>query len=298
MLGWRLLISAILIPLLLLLFRFDASLGDGAPVLLVFCLLLTIRACYELTDLLTVRNIKPSLMVTATCSVCVVFAAWAHTRFPVAAGTTVALLTSLGCILVVLAASALCLMLLEAIQFRAPVHSMESLGANLLIVFYAAGLLGITAQFRWFPSTATGYFAIGSMIIAAKSGDIGGYTLGRLFGKRKMAPNLSPGKTWMGAFGAVVGSCLGGWAWLTFGGALFEARPVAADLQTVMAYCATLGVVGLIGDLCESLIKRDVEKKDSAKLMPGFGGLLDLLDSILFAGPVALIWWMLLPPAT
>jgi phosphatidate cytidylyltransferase len=58
-----------------------------------------------------------------------------------------------------------------------------------------------------------------------------------------------------------------------------------------------MGVVGLIGDLCESLMKRDAEKKDSATLLPGFGGLLDLLDSPLFAAPFALAWWMLWPPA-
>jgi phosphatidate cytidylyltransferase len=65
----------------------------------------------------------------------------------------------------------------------------------------------------------------------------------------------------------------------------------------VLAYSSTMGMIGLAGDLCESLIKRDVEKKDSAALMPGFGGLLDLLDSPLFAGPFALLWWQLLPPA-
>ena len=57
------------------------------------------------------------------------------------------------------------------------------------------------------------------------------------------------------------------------------------------AYGAVLGVAGLLGDLCESLLKRDARVKDAAALMPGFGGLLDLLDSILFAGPVAVILW-------
>ena len=63
-------------------------------------------------------------------------------------------------------------------------------------------------------------------------------------------------------------------------------------------YGSILGLVGLIGDLCESLIKRDCEKKDAAELMPGFGGLLDLLDSVLFAGPVALLLWWILPLKT
>jgi phosphatidate cytidylyltransferase len=165
-------------------------------------------------------------------------------------------------------------------------------------VVYAGVLLAVTAQFRWFPTPDIGYFAIGSAIIAAKSGDIGGYTFGRLWGKTKMAPRLSPGKTWIGAAGAVFGSCLGGALWLNFGGRLFQQTPEPASMAIVLGYCATIGVVGLMGDLCESLIKRDVQKKDSAALMPGFGGLLDLLDSILFASPIALAWWVFLPPAS
>ena len=62
-----------------------------------------------------------------------------------------------------------------------------------------------------------------------------------------------------------------------------------------MFYGVVLGVVGLVGDLCESLIKRDMGQKDAAALMPGFGGLLDLLDSILYTGPVAYVLWVVLP---
>jgi phosphatidate cytidylyltransferase len=136
------------------------------------------------------------------------------------------------------------------------------------------------------------------MVIATKFGDIGAYTLGRLFGKRKMAPRLSPGKTWMGGLGALLFSALAGWAWLQFATPLFNAdwQPPAWYLS--LFYGAVLGVAGLLGDLCESLIKRDVGNKDSARLMPGFGGLLDLLDSILFAGPVAYLLWITLPLAT
>jgi phosphatidate cytidylyltransferase len=65
-----------------------------------------------------------------------------------------------------------------------------------------------------------------------------------------------------------------------------------------VCYGLIIGLVGLVGDLCESLIKRDVGRKDSAALMPGFGGLLDLLDSILYAGPVAYVLWRTLPLAT
>ncbi|APZ96980.1 phosphatidate cytidylyltransferase [Fuerstiella marisgermanici] len=297
MLGWRLTISAILIPTLLLLFRWDASLGKGAPVLLVMALLLTIRGSYEMCHLLQTRNFRPSFEVTAACNVTVLLAAWAHARMTGVPDGRLGLLVSLGLIAAALFASLLVLLLLEACRYRKPGQSMESLSANLLTVVYAGGLLAVLAQFRWFPGEALGYFAIGSVIISVKSGDVMAYTFGRLWGKRKMVPTLSPGKTWMGGMGAIVGSCLGAWLWLSFGGRLFAASPVVTSLECVFAYGATMGVVGLIGDLCESLIKRDCEKKDSAQLLPGFGGLLDLLDSPLFAAPVALAWWALWPPA-
>ncbi len=297
MLGWRLTISAILVPALLGLFYWDSGLGDGAPVLLVFCLLLAIRGAFEMVHLLTTRAMRPSFEVTAVCNAMVIMAAWYHVQIPEAPTGRNGLLLSLGIVAAALTMSFLLLMLFEAARYRKPGKAMESLGANILAVMYTGGLLAVMAQFRWFPNPAIGYFAIGSVIIAAKSGDIMAYTFGRLWGKRKMVPRLSPGKTWMGGFGALVGSCLGGWLWLTFGGRLFSASPIASDLVCVLAYSATMGVVGLIGDLCESLIKRDAEKKDSAVLMPGFGGLLDLLDSPLFAGPIALAWWVLWPPA-
>lgn len=297
MLGWRLGISAILVPALLGLFYWDSTLGTGAPALLLFCLFLTIRSTYEMTDLLRTRKMKPSFELCAILNAAIVLTAWAHVRLVQVPTGRVGLLVSLGLICAAITGAFLILMIFEGARYRKPGSSMESLGANFLTVMYAGGLLAVIAQFRWFPSEAVGYFAIGSVIIAAKSGDIMAYTFGRLWGKRKMIPRLSPGKTWMGGFGALVGSCLGGWLWLTFGGALFASQPQAAGLPCMLGYCATMGVIGLIGDLCESLIKRDAEKKDSAKLMPGFGGLLDLLDSPLFAGPVALAWWAIWPPA-
>jgi len=175
---------------------------------------------------------------------------------------------------------------------------METLGTNLVTVLYAGALLAVTAQLRWCPSPENGYFALASMIICVKAGDTCAYTFGRLWGKRKMAPRLSPGKTWMGLVGAIVGSIAGSWLWLTFAGTLFLHSPKPGSLPVVLLYGLTTGLAGLVGDLVESLVKRDVGRKDSAALMPGFGGLLDLVDSPLYAGPVALAWWILLPPAS
>ena len=294
MLGWRILISVAVVPCLLGLFWCDSTLGSSAWILLAFCALAAVRNTFEMTSLLRMRAMRPSFFVTSVCSILIVGSGWLHLVTPVDSATT---LISLGWIASALTLSFLILLVREAIVFREPGQSMESLGGNLLTVVYGAMLLAVTAQFRWFPSEPLAYFAIGSMLIAVKTGDIGAYTFGRLWGKRKMAPRLSPGKTWMGFAGALFGSIVGGGLWLHLGGSLFDVRPVASGMTNVIAYCAVLGIVGLLGDLCESLIKRDCGKKDSAELLPGFGGLLDLLDSPMFAGPVALAWWHWMPPA-
>lgn len=293
MLGWRLLMSAILIPLIITIFWFDHRAGASAPLLLVFACFVAVRNAFELTDLMKARSMKPHFAVTAVLSLAVIAAAWAHTWVPIAPAS---LLTSAGWIGIALVV-AFCLLLgFEALRYQEPGTSMESLGANMITVLYAGGLMAVTSQLRWFPKPELGYFAIASMIICVKAGDTFAYTFGRLWGKKKLAPKLSPGKTQMGLVGAIFGSTLGGWLWLTFAGSLFAANPAAPSLINVLLYSASFGLIGLVGDLCESLIKRDVQKKDSAALMPGFGGLLDLLDSPLFAGPFALIWWTVWPP--
>ena len=112
-----------------------------------------------------------------------------------------------------------------------------------------------------------------------------------------MAPILSPKKTWEGAVGAMVGAALGGWLWLTFATPLLLPGAVPCAWSVSVLYGCIIGIAGMIGDVCESLLKRDVGRKDSAALFPGFGGLLDLLDSVLYAGPVALLLWKVLPLA-
>ena len=296
MLAWRLGISAILIPALLAMFWVDAGHGPQATILLLFCALLTVRCSFETTQLLSVRGMAPSFPMTSLCSLLIIFCAWIHTLIRVEDGVS-RLLVSLGCIAAGVVFSFAFLFLREAVGFRQPGTSMETLGAGLLAVMYSGMLLAVTCQFRWFPSPDIGYYAILSLVIAVKSGDTMAYTFGRLWGKRKMAPTLSPGKTWMGAVGAVVGAILGAGLWLHFGGQLFEASPVVSSWAAVVIYGVVMGVIGLAGDLCESLIKRDVQKKDSAALMPGFGGLLDLVDSVLFAAPFALVLWVFWPPA-
>jgi phosphatidate cytidylyltransferase len=288
--------SCILVPALIALFVADQTLGRPATLLAAFCAIISLRSAWELTDLLAVRNFRPNFSIVGALAVAVTLLGWFHLHLHLQTPTTI--LHSLGILAAALVAAFLVLLTFETLRFDTPGSSIESLGAHVLILLYAGALPAFTAQLRWFPKEELGYFALASLIVCVKCGDTCAYTFGRLWGKRRLCPKLSPGKTGMGFIGALVGSTAGGWLWLNYAGQLFDATPHAAEFPLVAAYGLSIGLAGLVGDLCESLIKRDVGKKDASAILPGFGGLLDLVDSPLYAGPVALAWWILLPPAT
>jgi phosphatidate cytidylyltransferase len=109
-----------------------------------------------------------------------------------------------------------------------------------------------------------------------------------------MSPFISPGKTIAGGVAAIVGGMLGGWLWLRYSIPALTGH-TAGPTWALMIYGGLIAAAGLLGDLAESLIKRDVGQKDAPALFPGFGGLLDIVDSVLFCGPLALLLWNLLP---
>ena len=110
--------------------------------------------------------------------------------------------------------------------------------------------------------------------------DIGAYITGRLLGGPKLAPRISPGKTWSGALGGLVSAMAVGFA------VAFLSHTFAHPVR-VAAIAGGLGIVAQAGDLLESMLKRHFGAKDSGNLIPGHGGLLDRLDALLFAAPVA-----------
>lgn len=301
MLVWRLLVSAILIPFFVGCFYLDARQGAGAPILLAIIVFLAICGAREMVDLLWTRSFTPNRLIVTACCVLVAAAAWwgrfGHMPIKIPSDDN-----TLAQVMLAYAMTILVLFLLATYRYREPGASMETLGAELLIVSYIGVLLGVVAQLRWVAGGEAGYLVIGSLLLVTKGGDVGAYTLGRLFGRRKLVPLLSPGKTWAGAVGALIGSAGSAVLWLHFATPLFT--PTGQTLWQSPAWWASavygliLGITGLVGDLCESLIKRDVGKKDSSTLVPGFGGLLDLMDSVLYAGPVAYVLWKALPLAT
>ena len=121
-------------------------------------------------------------------------------------------------------------------------------------------------------------------VFVVKSADIGAYSIGTLFGKRKFSPKISPGKTWEGMVGAVVSGVI-----VAIGFALIcDIMPwwPAAIFGLGFAF------IGQMGDLAESMMKRDAEQKDSANKVPGFGGVLDIVDSPLAAAPFAYLFFI------
>ncbi len=121
-----------------------------------------------------------------------------------------------------------------------------------------------------------GWFLFPMFVVWA--GDTGAYFTGRAFGRHKLAPVVSPKKTWEGAAGGLVSSVLGG---LLCRAIFFTEMPIL----DVVVFSAPAAVLGQIGDLCESMIKRSTGVKDSGTILYGHGGILDRIDGLLFAVP-------------
>ncbi|MDP3414729.1 phosphatidate cytidylyltransferase [Falsiroseomonas sp.] len=118
------------------------------------------------------------------------------------------------------------------------------------------------------------------VFIVVWASDIGAYMAGRAFGGPKLAPAISPNKTWSGALGGLAAA-------LVFGGACALAFTPGAALASIAVVVVLVGVASQAGDLLESAIKRHFNVKDTSSLIPGHGGLLDRLDGVLAAAPVA-----------
>lgn len=305
MLHLRLLMSAILIPSTIGLFAWDHHLGDKAPVLFVLVMLISARCVWEFVTLTRHAGFQPNFALCLLSSWLLLLLTWAphfpwlHWQLDWADVSFGSLFRTLGIIAV--------LLLMNAV-FRFPIHdsgtvsntappqagaNIGTLGIEFFCVAYLGVLLAMTCQLRW-VGKGEGYFALSAMVVAAKMGDVGAYTFGRLIGGAKMTPKLSPGKTWSGGVGHVATAGLAAVAWLCWLGSMISSGWQPWSVPNAVLFGVVVGFVGLIGDLAESLIKRDVGVKDAPILLPGFGGLLDLMDSLLLAGPVALGMWTLL----
>jgi len=135
----------------------------------------------------------------------------------------------------------------------------------------------------------TGQFYVLYLIVVTKFSDMGAYVTGSLIGKHLLVPHISPKKTWEGFFGALAFSVMGsyGLAYL-----LAKHLPLITPIHAGILGL-TLGFAAIIGDLAESIIKRSTDVKDSGHFLPGIGGALDLIDSLLFTAPLLFFYMRL-----
>jgi phosphatidate cytidylyltransferase len=134
-------------------------------------------------------------------------------------------------------------------------------------------------------------------LVLTWSSDIGAYAVGRTLGGRKLIPAVSPGKTVSGALGGLAATVVASWLYVRF--VLEPNALLSMRLPAIVLFGIVISVAAQVGDLTESLLKREAGVKDSSHLIPGHGGLLDRLDSLLFVLPVAylLFAWLLVPAA-
>ncbi len=162
-------------------------------------------------------------------------------------------------------------------------RALSGTAATCFGAVYVAGLLGYTLLLRALPYGRRAVFLLVAIVWLH---DTAAFYLGRAWGRRPLAPTLSKGKTWEGTYCGLAGGLLGALvARLTFLPELSAAGVLALGLA--------VGVAAEFGDLAESLLKRSAGAKDSGWMVPGHGGLLDRLDSLLFAAPClyyGLLW--------
>jgi phosphatidate cytidylyltransferase len=180
------------------------------------------------------------------------------------------------------------LLFAATIWLRGPMGKPLSVVAVTLFGVLYASLITYVYLLRYHPYTVTA--ASGTLvavlpILLVWATDIGAYTFGRMFGKRKLMPSVSPGKTVAGAVGGLVLTVIVCLLYVRF--LLMPYAQLGFTLAGAVLFGIIVSVAGQTGDLAESLLKREAGVKDSSTLLPGHGGILDRFDSLLFVLPIA-----------
>jgi phosphatidate cytidylyltransferase len=180
------------------------------------------------------------------------------------------------------------LLFASTIWFRGPTgRPLATVAATVFGIIYAS-LITYVYALRYHP------YAVGALagtvvavlpVLLTWATDIGAYTFGRMFGKRKLMPSVSPGKTIAGAVGGLVLTVIVCLFYVRF--LLMPYAQLGLTVAGAVLFGTIVSVAGQTGDLAESLLKREAGVKDSSTLLPGHGGILDRFDSLLFVLPIA-----------
>lgn len=167
-------------------------------------------------------------------------------------------------------------------------HALVGIATTMFAIFYISWFLSFMIKLRIHPPLEmNGSFLVLYLLIVTKSGDIAAYFFGTAFGKHQLIPHISPKKSIEGTIGGLI---------VSFTMAiLFRGLLPSVSMGHILVIGFLLSVLSQIGDLSESLIKRDCKVKDSGTIFPGLGGILDLVDSLLFTTPIFYFYLRLIP---
>lgn len=299
----RVVVAMLVATLFLTLAWADATgLGGSLPAwwLLPIAILLAVGGIDELVRLFALRNLLlPGWLLRIGAIAIPLAAAFGSQAFEVGANPSAASpVVALGWALVAFTAAMASLFLHEILCYREQSRAIERLSAGVLGLAFIGLPLAFIVGLRLLcvakhgsgqtALNAAGIIPLVSLVAVVKVGDIAAYSVGSLVGRHRLVPILSPGKTWEGAAASLAGSLVA--AWLVLEGLGWDSpwQPLGGWIT----FGFVVGVAGMCGDLAESLFKRELRAKDSGRSLGGLGGVLDLIDSLLLAAPVAWFLWV------
>jgi phosphatidate cytidylyltransferase len=168
---------------------------------------------------------------------------------------------------------------------RSNTTGLLAISTTLFGLMYVPWLLNFIQKINFFPGVE-GHFYLLYFVVITKFSDTGAYLVGSVIGRHKMIPRISPGKTWEGFGGALVFSVLVSLLFVQYFGQRMHGMTWAHGIILGLL----LGLAAVVGDLIESIFKREAGIKDSGHFFPGIGGILDLLDSLLFNAPIMYLY--------
>ncbi len=275
MLRTRLVVGSLLAAAAAGILAFDESQSPLFPGLLAIVLLSGGVATWELVGLIP-ATARPGRGICLVGVLTILSANW----FTPATGIPV---SPWNPVIFAFAGVVLVAFLREMATFSGDGSATPRVGSTIFVAAYLGVLASFLVRLRWLPDHAT--VALALTIAVPKGGDIGAYFTGRFLGKHRFTPMLSPKKTWEGLAGGLAASAA------VAVGLSLVAPIFRGGIVEAIGFGVVVGFAGVLGDLAESMVKRDGFAKDAAASIPGFGGLLDVLDSLLFAAPVAYCWF-------
>jgi phosphatidate cytidylyltransferase len=304
MLATRLATGLTLVAVLLAVLILDERLAPWYPLWFLASLVVMVLCAMEMIALLGATGARPSGNTVIGGTVALVLANWApHVAGQLAIDPERPLPASynpsatidvMAWPLWTFVAIMMAAFLSQSVQFRRPGQTMATIAGSILAIAYV-GLLGsFMIQMRWFDGPYHGLIPLATLVATAKGSDVGAYTMGRIAGRKKLWPRLSPNKTVEGAIGGLVFGVVFCLAVTAIGTFILDVP--CLDWFEAIGFGLLVAPAAQLGDLMESMIKRDCEAKDASSSVPGFGGVLDVLDSLLFAAPVAYGYWVCFGP--